>query len=118
MIEQFVDAVMDDLRGATADEDWLLLDDWLADDIDLAKRGRLRKSDELSDGQRQQIRSLALAIAQRQGHRTRKRGSRRQVHQRGITRRANNIERSALRMIDSCQSYEQVIAYLQRRLNN
>ena len=71
-----------------------------------------RKSQLLTRNQRQKIRRLAVAIAQKIGHR-KQQPSKRAKHQKGDSRRANDIERKALNAIDRGQSYADVINSLQ-----
>jgi hypothetical protein len=108
MLDEALERLIDGM-----DEFDFLAEEWAEEDFDTGKRGQ-RKSNNLTRAQRQAIRNLAVQAAQGLGHRNRSGRSRRNIHDGGIARKANNIERRALRMIDSCNSYEQVIAWMRR----
>lgn len=92
-----------------------LLEQLIEEEIDEAKgRQSPRKSLSLTREQRQTIRQLAIAIARRIGHK-RKGKSKRGKHQAADSRRAMDIERKALRMIDHGMSYEEILDYLRKR---
>ncbi|MFM7449903.1 MAG: hypothetical protein ACKO24_15070 [Leptolyngbyaceae cyanobacterium] len=104
---------MDAFDAGYEDEFASLLEESLEEDLDAGKRGQ-RKSRDLTVQQRQGIRNLAVQAARGLAHRRRRGRSRRNIDEQGIARKANNIESRALRMIDSCNSYEQVVAWMRR----
>ena len=93
-------------------------DSLLEESLDEGKRGRPRLSDELTTGQKGEIRRLATVAAEKRGHRTRQRGSRRGRHQQGVSTRARAIERSALRRVDDGTTYQSVLRYLHRLIES
>lgn len=111
MIDQALRSLIDDMDGFNP-----FLEEWLEEDFDAGRRGQ-RKSRNLTAQQRQGIRNLAVQAARQLAHRRRSGRSRRNIDEQGIARKANNIESRALRMVDSGNSYEQVIAWMRRNYN-
>jgi hypothetical protein len=112
-LEYTTDESLDNIIINKMDAFHPFLEEWLEEDIDAGRRGQ-RKSKSLTTQQRQGIRNLAVQAARNLAHRRRRGRSRRNIDERGIARKANNIESRVLRMIDSCNSYEQAIAWMRR----
>ena len=103
-----------DAGHARTDEFEALIDGLLDEEIDRAQRRR----PPLNEDQQNRIRTLANAIAEAMAHTSSTRRSRKDVHDRGIARRAQGIARSALRDYRSGAPYTSIVQRLQERLDS